>query len=271
MGADLAARAANAAEQQRNDGRPTLATLINQMRPEIQRVLPNQMSADRIARIAMTLVRQTPALAKCTPESFLGALLTASQLGLEPGPLGEAYLVPYGNVVTFIPGYRGLIKLAWNSGQLKNIDAHVVHDGDEFDYEYGLEPYLRHKPTRGVAGKATDVYAAASFLNGGSAFVVMSIADVENIRKRSRASKNGPWVTDWDAMAKKTAIKQLIRFLPLSTELRTLATAAHLDGTTRTDVTTAVDDTAATWVDAEDTVAELDAAVTDEADEDQPS
>lgn len=266
MGSDLAARAQNAVEQQQNGGKPTLAQLIERMKPELARVLPNQMNPDRMARIATTLIRQTPALARCTPESFLGALLTASQLGLEPGPLGEAYLVPYGNVVTFIPGYRGLIKLAWQSGQLRNIDAHVVHAADEFEFEYGLNPTLRHKPFRGQGpGKVTDVYAVATFQNGGSAFVVMSIEDVEAIRKRSKASKNGPWVTDWDAMAKKTAIKQLIRFLPLSTELRPLATAAHLDGTSRTD-THVAEEAAPTWVDAtEDLAAEIDDAADAEA------
>lgn len=253
MGANLAARAANAVDkQQNNDDRPpTLAQLIERMKPELARVLPNQMSPDRMARIATTLIRQTPALGNCSPESFLGALLTASQLGLEPGPLGEAYLVPYGRTVTFIPGYRGLIKLAWQSGQLRNIDAHVVREADDFEFEYGLNPTLRHKPARTAPGKVTDVYAVATFQNGGSAFVVMSIDDVEKIRKRSRASGNGPWVTDWDAMAKKTAIKQLIRFLPLSTELRTLATAAHLDGTTRDSGTSAaaIDDVVPTYVD----------------------
>lgn len=266
MGNDLATRAQNAAAQQQNGGRPTLAQMIDRMRPELARVLPNQMNPDRIARIATTLVKQTPALARCTPESFLGALLTASQLGLEPGPLGEAYLVPYGNVVTFIPGYRGLIKLAWQSGQLRNIDAHVVYASDEFDFEFGLNPTLRHKPARGHKGNPTDVYAVATFHGGGSAFVVMSVDDVEAIRKRSKASKNGPWVTDWDAMAKKTAIKQLVRFLPLSTELRPLATAAHLDGTSRTD-TAVVDEAAPTWVDAtEDLAEEVAAAVDPDAD-----
>jgi recombination protein RecT len=237
MGNNLATRAAGAAEQAVNGGRPTLNQLIEQMKPQIARALPKHMDADRLARIAMTLLKQTPKLGQCTPESFLGALMTASQLGLEPGPLGEAYLVPYGNTVQFIPGYRGLIKLAWQSGQMKNIDAHVVYEHDEFDYEYGLNPFLRHKPTRGTRGKVTDVYAVATLQNGGSAFVVMSLEDVAAIRKRSKSSGNGPWVTDWDAMAKKTAVKQLIRWLPLSTELQTLNHAADLDGTVREDVT----------------------------------
>jgi recombination protein RecT len=234
MAKDLAARTqAQAAKQTDN---PTVAQLIERMKPEIARALPSHMDPDRLARIALTVFRQTPQLAKCDPNSFLGALMTCSQLGLEPGPLGEAYLVPYGRNVTFIPGYRGLIKLAWQSGQLKNIAAHVVHEDDDFDYAYGLEPYLRHKPSLTSEGKVIAVYASAVLNNGGSAFVVMNVKQVEAIRGRSASSKSGPWVTDWDAQARKTAVKQLIRWLPLSTEMRGLATAAQLDGTTRDDV-----------------------------------
>lgn len=248
MANGLAQRVSKATVAKPDDDKPTLRQLIDRMRPEIARALPKHMDPDRIARIAITLIGGNPQLAACTSESFLGALMTASQLGLEPGPLGEAYLVPYGNKVTFIPGYKGLIKLAWQSEQLKHIDAHEVYEGDDFDYAYGLEPFLRHKPTRGQRGKVTDVYAVATFLNGGSAFVVMGVDDVEAIRKRSKASKNGPWVTDWNQMAKKTALRQLAKFLPMSTELRKFATAAHLDGSTRTDYERPVDETVPTWI-----------------------
>jgi recombination protein RecT len=230
---------------------PTLRQLIERMKPEIARALPKHMDPDRVARIAMTLVGGNPDLALCTSESFLGALMTASQLGLEPGPLGEAYLVPYGRKVTFIPGYKGLIKLAWQSNQLKSIDAHVVYAHDDFDFAYGLEPFLKHKPTRGTRGEKTDVYACATFLNGGSAFVVMSIDDVEDIRARSKAGKKGPWVSDWNAMAQKTAIKQLSKFLPMSTELRAFAQAVALDGTSRETLEESVDDVIPNYVDGE--------------------
>lgn len=251
MGQDLTARVAGNIARQTDKPGATVAQLIERQRGEIARALPKHMDADRIARIALTLFRQTPGLSRCDPQSFIGALMTASQLGLEPGPLGEAYLVPYGTQVTFIPGYRGLIKLAWQSGQLKHIDAQVVREGDDFDFAYGLEPYLRHRPARRDRGKVTEVYACATFLNGGSAFVVMSVEDVEAIRRRSKASKSGPWVTDWDAMAKKTLIKQLIRFLPLSTDLRNLAHAAALDGTARTD-TADLDEALPTVIDMDD-------------------
>lgn len=257
MAKDLAQRTQAAAAQQRDDNGqqpPTIDRLIERQKAEIARALPKHLDPDRLARIALTVFRQTPQLARCDPKSFLGALMTCSQLGLEPGPLGEAYLVPYGQQVTFIPGYRGLIKLAWQSGQLKNIAAHVVHEGDEFDYAYGLEPYLRHKPALTGAGRVIAVYASAVLNNGGSAFIVMSTDDVEAIRKRSRSGQNGPWKTDWDAMARKTAVRQLIRWLPLSTELAPLATAAQYDETVRADadLTRPLEETTPQYLDAPD-------------------
>jgi recombination protein RecT len=209
--------------------------LIEDMKPEIARALPKHLNPDRMARIATTVLRQTPALARCTPESFLGALMTASQLGLEPGPLGEAYLVPYGTVATFIPGYRGLIKLAWQSEQLSDIWAEIVYENDEFTYDLGLNRDLVHRPAKGERGQPIYVYAAARLKSGGTPFVVMSVDDVEAIRARSRAGKNGPWVSDWSAMAKKTAVKQLSKWLPMSTEFK--LAAAH-DEAIRTNVDT---------------------------------
>jgi len=242
MGSNLAQRVQNNNLAQQNGGQKTVFDQINDMKGELARALPKHMDADRIARIATTVIKQTPALGRCTPVSLLGALMTASQLGLEPGPLGEAYLVPYGTTVTFIPGYRGLIKLAWQSGQVKNIAAHVVYENDDFDYGFGLEPTLEHKPSMRDRGAPIAVYAVVKFMNGGHAFDVMSVADVEAIRARSKAGKSGPWVTDWAEMAKKTVIKRVLKMVPLSSELHNLAQAANLDGTARTDVAANVDD-----------------------------
>ena len=219
----------------------TLAQLIEALKPEIARALPRHMNPDRMARIATTVLRQTPKLGECTPESFLGSLMTCAQLGLEPGPLGEAYLVPYWHsktkthVAQFIPGYRGLVKLAYQSGQVATVAAHVVREGDEFGYEYGLDPFLHHKPTLGEPGPVVAVYAMVKFVNGAGNFEVMSRADVERIRKRSRAAQDGPWVTDWEAMAKKTALKQLSKWMPLSSEF---VLAASNDGSVRTEIGT---------------------------------
>lgn len=236
------------ARRQSNGDEPSLAQLINRMKPEMSRALPKHMDPDRMARIALTVLKQTPKLGECNPQSFLGALMTAAQVGLEPGPLGEAYLVPYGREVTFVPGYRGLVKLAWQSNQLSSIAAHVVHENDNFDFSYGLEPTLVHKPALRDRGEVIAAYAVATFKHGGNAFEIMSVDDIDAIRRRSRAANSGPWVTDWAQMARKTVLKRLSKWLPLSPEF---ADALHRDGTVRTDVGSQLGDVAPTWIDPE--------------------
>ena len=195
----------------------TLAQKIEQMKPEIARALPKHLNPDRVARIAVTVMRRTPQLAECTPESFLGALMTCAQLGLEPGPLGHAYLVPYGREVTFIAGYRGLVELARRSGQVQSVSARVVRDGDEFAYAFGLEPSLTHRPA-GSDGAVTHVYAVIRYKDGGYDFDVMTVAEVNAVRARSRASSSGPWKTDYAEMAKKTVLRRLLKTAPMSVE-----------------------------------------------------
>lgn len=226
----------------------TLAKLITDMTPELAKALPKHVTPERMARIAVTVVRATPKLAECSPASFLGALLTASQLGLEPGPTGEAYFVPYGQTCTFIPGYRGLIKLARQSGQVSDIYAELVHAGDRYQVTLGLDRDIRHEVVdRNNRGEVTDVYAVAKFKDGTTTFVTMTRGEVEAIRRRSRAADSGPWVTDWNEMAKKTAVRRLAKWLPLSAEF---TTAAALDGSVRTDIGPLVD-VAPAFVDGE--------------------
>lgn len=230
------------AVEKRTDAKPTLAQLIEQMKPEIAKVLPSQLKPERMARIATTVIRQTPALARTSPESFLGSLLTASQLGLEPGGVRPGcYFVPYGNVCTFIPSWFGLVDLARRSGQVVDVWAEIVYANDTFKYTLGLDRTIeRHDPPPlgEERGKPIGVYAAAELVTGGKPFVVMTVAEVEKIRARSRAGKNGPWVTDWEAMARKTAVRQLCKWLPASAEL---TSAINLDGSVRTDIGPLVD------------------------------
>ena len=200
------------------DKQKTLAQQIEAMKPEIARAIPRHLNPDRVARIAVTVMRRTPKLAECTPASFLGALMTCAQLGLEPGPLGHAYLVPYGNEVTFIAGYRGLVDLARRSGQVSSVQARVVRQGDQFDYAFGLEPKLEHKPTADADKPVTHAYAVIRLKDGGVDFDVMTKAEIEAVRARSRAAKSGPWVTDWAEMAKKTVLRRLLKTAPMSVE-----------------------------------------------------
>lgn len=189
---------------------------------EIARALPKHMSADRMARIATTEVRRVPKLLKCDAKSLFGAVIQASQLGLEPGGgLGHAYLVPYGNECQLIIGYRGMIDLARRSGQMVSLTGEAVYAKDRFEYELGLEPKLKHVPsTDEDRGALVYAYAIAHLVGGGVQFVVLPRSQVDGIRKRSKASSSGPWVTDYDAMAIKTAIRRLFKYLPVSIELQ---------------------------------------------------
>ena len=215
---------------------PSLATLVERLKPEMARALPTHMNADRMARLALTVLRKTPGLNACTPESFLGALMTCSQLGIEPGATGEAYLVPHKNrktgtvECTLIIGYQGYAKLFWQSPQAKHLDAQAVFENDEFQYELGLEPKLIHRPAIGNRGKVVAFYAVATLTSGGSAFVVLSPEDCKKIRGTS--GPNGGIADPMYWMEKKTALRQLVKLMPKSSQL---ATAVIHDGGVRRD------------------------------------
>lgn len=193
---------------------------------QIKAALPKHMTPERMARIAITEMRKIPKLAECNPMSFLGAVIQCSQLGLEPGgSLGHVYLIPYGKEVQVIVGYRGMIDLARRSGQIISIDARAVYEGDQFECELGLEAKLNHtpawdNPNRADPTKLRFVYAVAKLKDGGIQFDVMSKIEVDSIRKRSKSSGSGPWVTDYAAMALKTVVRRLFKFLPVSIELQ---------------------------------------------------
>lgn len=232
--AGLADRVGTAIEKSDKPQPPTMAQLIERQTDQVKKALPAHLkaSAEAYIRAAQTLVKNTPALGKCDPLTVLGGLMTASQMGLELGPLGKAYLVPYGNKAQLIIGYRGLIDLAWRSGQLKSIEAREVKANDAFEFEYGLESKLKHIPAlEGDRGAIVAFYGVAHFKDGGHYFLVMSKDDVEQHRKRSKAKDSGPWVTDYEAMGRKTCIRAMAPFLPLTIEvMRDMA----LDGSVST-------------------------------------
>jgi recombination protein RecT len=181
------------------------------------------IAPEKFARVALTAIRLNPGLQKASVPSLMGALMAAAQLGLEPsGPLGEAYLVPFkqGNAmnVQLIVGYRGLITLAYRSGRVTSIKAETVHKNDEFVWELGTNAHIQHRPTLDDRGELIGVYAIANLAGGGQVFHVMSRGDVDKIRTRSRAGDKGPWATDYEAMARKTVMRQLFKWLPASIE-----------------------------------------------------
>lgn len=202
-----------------------VATYLSGMRDRVAAVLPKHLTADRIIQMAATTIQRNPQIAKCTPASLLGAVMQASILGFPPvDALGYCYFVPYGNSVQFQIGYRGLTELARRSGKIKMVYAEVVREGDGFMVEFGLEPKLEHKPMFDSSKPMTHVYAVCHFNDGGYNFVVLSRSDVERLRMRSPMQKgtpSGAWHTDYEAMAKAKALKQLAKYLPLNIDQAT--------------------------------------------------
>ena len=223
--------------------------LFNRMAPEIAKVLPQHIKSDHLLRVALTEIRKNPKLLECSSQSLLGALMLAAQLGLEPGILGHAYLIPYYNSKTrstevqFQIGYKGYIDLVRRSGELQTLDVHEVCRNDVFEYEYGLTPKLMHRPALENRGDTYCYYAIAKLKDGGFSYLVMSVQDIEKFRKRSKSPDYGPWVTDYDAMAKKTVIKQLAKYLPLSTEIQRSITQDETTKKEYEDVFGAADET----------------------------
>ena len=204
----------------------SMQSYIKSMEGEIKKALPSVITPERFTRIVLSAISVNPKLGSCTPASFLGAMMTSAQLGLEVNtPLGQAYVLPYMNKgvleAQFQLGYKGLIDLAYRSGEVEVIQAHVVYANDEFHCEYGLDPKLTHKPADRDRGEPVKVYAVFKTKSGGFGFEVMSMEDVRNhAAKYSKAygSSFSPWKTNFEEMAKKTVLKRVLKYAPLKSD-----------------------------------------------------
>lgn len=204
----------------------TIRDLMERSRPQIALALPKYMSADRMVRLAMTSILRNPQLLECDPLTLVGAVVQCAQLGLEPGSNYGAHLVPFWNNkagkrdVQVIPDYRGLMGLCRNSEQISTIDAHAVYERDHFEFSYGKNPELVHHPhLQKDRGEIVYFYAIATLKDGGVQFIVLPRWEVDEIRDRySRAASNGPWVTNYDEMGKKTCVRRLVDYLPARLE-----------------------------------------------------
>lgn len=233
--------------------RDKIAHYLDAKSGELAKMIPKHLSLDRLLKVATIAATTTPALAKCDIPSLVAAIGQCAQFGLEPNTvLGHAYLVPFNtkrkvngvdtwvNSVQVIIGYRGYIDLARRSGQIVSLSSHEVCENDDFEYAYGLNEVLRHVPARKERGAVVGFYAVAHLKDGGHAFEFMSVEQVEEIREASQGwqqavkyQKQGshPWKKHFVQMGRKTAIRRLMNYLPLSVELQN---ALEADGA-RTD------------------------------------
>lgn len=188
----------------------------------LRNIAPKALDPERMIRLALGAASKTPKLLQCSPQSWLLALFDCAFYGLEPNPvLGHAYLIPYKNKgkleVQFMAGYKGLVLLTTQTGYVTDVDASMVYENDRFEERKHDDPPFIHVPPRlgEDRGEVIGAYAYARLASGATKVRVLSVADIESYRARSKAKDSGPWVTDWNAMAMKTAFRRLTSYLPI--------------------------------------------------------
>tara|TARA_R100001463_G_scaffold75152_2_gene129183 strand:+ start:2034 stop:3071 length:1038 start_codon:yes stop_codon:yes gene_type:complete len=212
-----------------------LVVKLDDMKPKFANALPSYcgFNQDHVIRTVLTEVQKSPNLMKCTFNSIAQAALEACSLGLLPNSVqGLAYLVPYGDKCQLIPGYKGLIKLALQSPHVNSITANCVYSTDKLDVEFGLNPKLTHVPNliNSEKGEFMGAYAVANMAKGDPVFEYLPKWRIDEIKAKSKAGRSGPWVSDYESMAKKTAIKSLMKILPLEMDKIELAALKAEDG-----------------------------------------
>lgn len=195
----------------------------------VQNIVPKHVTPERLIRVALQAMSRNPELFNCEKDTIVGAIMNCASLGLEPNLMGHAYIVPFYNSknkrmeAQFQIGYKGLLDLVRRTGEVSNIYAHEVYEHDYFSYEYGLHKDLQHKPAPlgEDRGKPIAFYAVYKLKDGGSDFLVMSnkeiLAHKEHYSKAG-SSQYSPWNTAYEEMAKKTVLRRLIKYMPISIE-----------------------------------------------------
>ncbi len=210
---------------------------------QVAAALPRHIGVDSMMRIALTEVRMTPELQKCTVASFMAALLKAAQAGLRPGMFGEGWIIPRWNgrlgamEAQFQPGYMGLAQLAYRSGEVSEVHAVAVYAADYFRYQLGSDPRIEHEPDMDAEHRDEDVrafYAVVKLTNGGTLLKVMRRSEVDEVRDRfaprNKAGKLvGPWVSDYEPMGCKTVLIQALKLAPKDSERLAAALQAEND------------------------------------------
>ncbi|UGL61919.1 RecT-like DNA pairing protein [Arthrobacter phage EastWest] len=220
--------ARNGQQQQGGAVQKSIDETLTDLMPQFQMAMPRGAEAAQLVRDALTIVRQTPRLLECDKVSLLGSLMTCAQLGLRPGvgALGQAYIIPFKGQAQFILGYQGMLELANRSNEVEGTVARMVYENDVFQVDYGTDS-LTHIPAMTGRGKVIGYYA--KFYRKGSSrpvFEWMSVADAEEHRDKFAMAKNrqgqvvGPWVQHFDAMALKTVVRRLFKWMPRTTQIQ---------------------------------------------------
>lgn len=200
----------------------------------IKAIANKYMNADRITKLMILATNRSPRLLECTPRSFFDACIKSAELGLDfGGATGQAYLVPFKNGFltkkhgrdvydcTFIPGYQGLLELVYRGAIATYVDAQIVHKGDKFKYNLGINPAVEFEPNiDDEPGEVRCAFAIVRFKDSEYPKIeIMSRKQLLNIKARSKARDSGPWVTDEDEMMRKTVLRRALKYIPKTPEI----------------------------------------------------
>jgi recombination protein RecT len=188
---------------------------------QFEHALPSHINRERFTRIAMSAIATNPDLLDCNRMTLFQSVMSCAQLGLMPEPqLGEAYFVPYKGKVTLQIGYKGMLRLARNSGQISTIETGIVHENDGFEWVMGTTSKFEVRPKLGQRGEPIAAFAKIAYRDGGFEYEVMTVEQIEEIRKNSPTGNSPAWRSSWGEMARKTVLRRLLKKAPLSTDAR---------------------------------------------------
>lgn len=208
------------------------SSYMERLKPQMALALPKHMNADRMTRLVLTAFSTTPALQECSPQSIAASVMTAAQLGLEPGIGGQGYLIPYKGTCTFVPGWKGLVDLVSRSGRA-TVWTGAVRTGDDFEYQLGDAPFCRHRPGDSDDGQPfTHVYAIGWVRDASMAVIeVWSRAKVQkHLNQYNKVGSRHYANTDennFEMYARKVALLQVLKYMPASIELANAITVAN--------------------------------------------
>jgi len=193
----------------------------DEMLHQLRSALPKHIDENKFVRTTITVINQAPELLDCDRTSLFAAIMGSAQLGLMPESfMGECYFIPYNRMVTLQMGYKGLLKLARNTGEIKSIDSGVIHENDHWEYEEGDNGHFLCKPNfLEDRGKPIIVWCVIKLNSGEVQRELMSASDVEAIRVSSNSKNSPAWKNHWGQMARKVVIKRALKYAPSSTEL----------------------------------------------------
>lgn len=226
------------------ESKKTIEDFLMANKSKIEAALPKHLTGEKMLRLILTELNKNPDLKECTLTSLVGSILQCSQLGLEPGAtLGNAYLIPFNRKVKekdgsfktikecqFMIGYRGMLELARRSGKVLSFAVRPVYEHDVFEFSYGLIEKCHHIPTLGDKGEFLGAYANIKLRDDSSYFEFMSKADINKVRDSSlaysswlkfgKSGKKPIWEENYEEMAKKTVVRHVFKYLPISIEIQ---------------------------------------------------